>query len=93
MKHLIWLAHKSLPFLLWWALLFKTYIHYLIHALPSSLFSMHNFKNHQKIPLKREGKQTVFCKQTRPAVLKSPILQSKNLEDVLRSTSVFDVWI
>ena len=27
---------------------------------------------------KREGKQTFFCKQTRPAISKSPILQAKN---------------
>jgi len=27
---------------------------------------MHNFKNHQKIPRKRESKQTFFCKQTQP---------------------------
>ncbi len=46
--------------------------HYVIRSLPSSSFSMHNLKNHQKIPCKREGKQT------RPAILKSPILQSKN---------------
>jgi len=35
-------------------------------------------KNHQRIPCKREGKQTFICIQTRPAILKSPILQSKN---------------
>jgi len=47
------------------------FIHYVIRVLPSSSFSMHNFKNHQKIPRKRESKQT------QPAILKSPILQSK----------------
>ncbi len=52
--------------------------HYVICALPSSLFPMHNLKNHQKIPCKREGKQTFSGKQTQPAILKSPILQSKN---------------
>jgi len=35
-------------------------IHYVIRVLPSSSFSMHNFKNHQKIPRKRESKQTFF---------------------------------
>jgi len=39
-------------------------IHYVICALSSSSFSMHNLKNHQIIPCKREGKQTFFCKQT-----------------------------
>jgi len=44
-------------------------IHYVIRALPSSSFSMHNLKIHQKIPCKREeGKQTFFCKQTQPAL-------------------------
>ncbi len=57
---------------------FVILIHYVTRALPSRSFSMHNFKNHQKIPCKREGKQTFFYKQTQPAILKSPILQSKN---------------
>ncbi len=35
-------------------------IHFVIHALPSSLFSMHTLKNHQKISGKKEGKQTFF---------------------------------
>jgi hypothetical protein len=39
---------------------------------------MNNLKKSPKIPGKREGKQTFFCEQTRPAILKSPILQSKN---------------
>jgi len=44
---------------------------------------MHNFKNHQKIPCKREGKQTFFCKQTQPAILKSPIVQSNTIDVLL----------
>ena len=35
-------------------------IHYVIHVLPSSYFSIHNRKNHQKIYYTREGKQTFF---------------------------------
>jgi hypothetical protein len=51
-------------------------IQYVTHALPSSLSSMHNCKNHQKISHKREGMQ-FFSKQTNPAVFKSPILQGE----------------
>ncbi len=53
------------------------YIHYVIRALPSSSFSMHNLKKSPKKTCKREGKQTFFCKQTQQAILKSLILQSK----------------
>jgi hypothetical protein len=54
-------------------------IHYVIHALPSNLFSLHNRKNDQKIGCKREGKQS-FCKETKPTILKSPILQGKTID-------------
>jgi hypothetical protein len=43
-------------------------IHYVILALPSSLFLMQLQKNHQKMYRKRKGKQTFFCKQTRLAI-------------------------
>jgi len=32
---------------------------------------------------KREGKQTFFCKQTPPAILKSPVLQLKKIDVLL----------
>jgi hypothetical protein len=35
-------------------------IHYVILALPSSLFLMEQQKNHQKMYRKRKGKQTFF---------------------------------
>ncbi len=43
-------------------------IHYVILALPSSLFLMQQQKNHQKMYRNKTGKQTFFCKQTRLAI-------------------------
>ena len=56
--------------------------YYVICALPSSSFSIHNLKNHQKIPCKRQGKQTFFCKQTQLAILKQRVLYNKTRESV-----------
>ncbi len=51
------------------AMLLKIYyIHYVILALPSSLFLMQRQKNHKKMYCKRKGKETFSPKQTRLAI-------------------------
>jgi len=64
--------------------LFKVYnIHYVISALLSCSFSMHNLKNHQKIPCKREGKQTFFVNKHNQLFRNHQIYNQKTIDVLL----------
>ena len=54
--------------------------YYIIQALPSTQFSIHNQKNHQKIYYKREGKQTFFVNKQDQLFINHQFCKQKTID-------------